>query len=94
MKKATALILVTILIIFIAATALAFCSHTWYDAGTTKKLISSTTVTLNGCSNYPNSKHDHRISTYKITQRYVCSKGCNATKTVTSTKGESKCLKK
>jgi len=94
MKKATALILVTILLMFIVATALAYCNHTWYDVETSKKLISKTTAPVNACNYYPYGRHDHITYKYRITQRYVCSKGCGATKTVTSTTSTIKCTKK
>ena len=88
MKKSIALVLVTIMILSIAAVAFAACNHSWYDVSTTRRVISTTTVAKpHGCIKMANP-HTHTKYTYELTQRYVCSKGCGATKLVTTTYSE------
>lgn len=93
MKKSIALVLVAIMILSIAAVAFAACNHSWYDVSTSRTCISKTTVAYqHGCIHCSNP-HTHTKYTYRVTQRYVCSKGCGATKTVTYLEYVEKCPK-
>lgn len=88
MKKFTALVLVAIMVLSIAAVAFAACNHSWFDVSTSRQLISTSTVAKpHGCIQMANP-HTHTKKKYELTQRYVCSKGCGATKVVTTTYSE------
>ena len=94
MKKSIALVLVAIMILSIAAVAFAACNHSWYDAGTSKRIISVETIAKTSGCYYLSNPHTHKKTTYELTQRYVCKKaGCGAVKTVTTRDYEEKCPK-
>ena len=80
MKKATALILVTILLMFIAATAFAACNHTWYNASTYTKLIKKYTTTRPAGCVHSAAPHTHIQYVYETTHIQMCSKGCGQTR--------------
>ena len=84
MKKSIALVLVTIMVLSIAAVAFAACSHTWYHANTSVKSTRQTIAKTHGCIKLSNP-HTHWRYQYVTTETYVCSKGCGATKTIRST---------
>ena len=84
MKKTIALVLVTIMVLSIAAVAFAACSHTWYHADTKIKSTKQTIAKPSGCIKLSNP-HTHWRYQYVTTKIYVCSKGCGAIKQVSST---------
>ena len=90
MKKSIAMILAVILMVSIIGTVLAECSHSWYTVSTSRKTLSVSTVAKpHGCIQMSNP-HTHKKYTYELTQIYVCSKGCGATKTVVTRYSEEK----
>ncbi len=79
MKKSIALVLVTIMILSIAAVAFAACNHSWYTVSTTTKSIKETIPYQHGCIKLSNP-HTHWRYRYETSSFFVCSKGCGATK--------------
>ena len=93
MKKSIALVLVAIMVLSIAAVAFAACNHSWYDVSTSSTCIGKKTIAkTSGCIHLSNP-HTHTEYKYRVTQRYVCSKGCGAIKTITYIRTEEKCPK-
>jgi len=91
MKRSIALIIVTIMILSIAAVAFAACNHSWYTVSVNKTLIKKETIACqHGCTK-TSIPHFHTKRTYKVTQRFVCSKGCGETYLDTYTTSEVYC---
>ena len=86
MKKSIALVLVTLMLLSIAAVSFAACNHSWYTASTTTKSIKETIAYQHGCIHLSNP-HTHWRYRYERTTIYVCSKGCGQTKTNTYVTG-------
>lgn len=91
MKKSIALFLAVVLLISVIGTALAAHGHTWQLVSISKKVISKVQIPYeHGCIHL-SIPHVHYRFTYRITQIYICSKGCGATKTNTYISSEEIC---